>query len=101
MTPFELELSAGDSEVGGRSSATDLRGRKTVAAVRGLLVDGPQVLGDETDRGILLLKPTKLRVMNISSCCPLQYGLGEKSFPPQSNQPAGVKILRMQTPDAH
>jgi hypothetical protein len=49
----------------------------------------------------LLLKPNKLGVVDVSIRLSPQYGLGKKTFPPQSNQRAGVKVLRMQAPISH
>jgi hypothetical protein len=64
--PFELKLATRNSEVVGRPGATDLPGGKTIIAVHRLCVNGPQVLGDEADGEGLLLKPKKLRVMDVS-----------------------------------
>jgi len=50
---------------------------------------------------MLLPKSKKLRMMDVSSRLSSEYGLGKKPFPPQSNEPAGVEVLRVQTPDAH
>jgi hypothetical protein len=99
--PFELELTARDSESTGCSGATDLLGRKTVTAVHCLAVNDPQVLGNEGDGERLLPKPKKLRVMDVSRRLSLEYGLGKKSFPPQSHQPAGIEVLWMEAPDSH
>ena len=99
--PFELELAARNSETAGRSGATDLRSHEKVTAVHGLSMNAPQVLGNETDGGRLLLKPTKLRTMDVSLRLSREYGLGKKTFTPQSNQSAGVEVLRMQAPDTH
>jgi hypothetical protein len=64
-------------------------------------VNAPQVLGNEPDGGRSLLKPKKLRMVGVSIRLSLEYGLGKKSFPPQSNEAASVEVLRMQTPDSH
>jgi hypothetical protein len=60
-----------------------------------------QILGDKTDWTTLLLKPNKLWVVNVSARLAAEHGLGKQSFPPQGNQPACVKILRMKAPNAH
>jgi len=99
--PFELELAARNSETVGRSGATDLRSHEKVTAVQCLSVNAPQILGNETDRRRLLLKPKKLRMIDVSLRLSREYGLGKKTFTPQSNQSAGVEVLRMQAPDTH
>ncbi len=99
--PFELKLAARNGEIAGRSGATDLRSRKKVTAVHCLSVNTPQILGNETDGGTSLLKPKELRMMDISLRLSREYGLGKQAFTPQSNQPAGIEVLRMQTPDTH
>jgi hypothetical protein len=100
MMPFELELTSRNTELAARPGATDLRRRKTVTAVDCLVVNAPQILGDEADREASLLKPKKLRVTDVPSGLSLEYGLRKQPFPPQSNQPAGVEVLRMQAPDS-
>jgi hypothetical protein len=101
MTPFELQLALRNPEVAVRSGATDLRGRKTVAAANRLAVNDPQVFSNEPDGQRLLLEPKQLRVSDVSARLPLQYGLGKKALPPQSDQAPGVEVLRMQAPDPH
>jgi hypothetical protein len=85
MMPFELELAARDKKPARCSRATDFLDGKTVPAVRCLFVNAPQVLCNVTDRGTLLSKPKKLRVMNVAVCPSPEDGLREKSFPPQSD----------------
>ena len=99
--PLELELAARNSEVAGCSGTTDFCNCKLVTAIHCLFVNAPQVLGNEPDGGRTLPKPKKLRMTCVSIRLSLKYGLGEKSFPPQSNQAASVEVLRMQTPNSH
>lgn len=99
--PLELKLATRNSEVAASPEATDLFGRKTVTSDYCLSVNNSQILSDKPDRKRLLLKPNKLGVMDISIRLSTENGLGKKSFPPQSHQPAGVKVLRMQAPNSH
>jgi len=95
VLPFELDLSAGNGEEAGCAQAADLFGRKTVAAVQSLHVNGPQILRNEPDGLRSCTKTHKLRVVNISFRLSLKNGLGKKSFPPQGNESATVEVLRM------
>jgi len=83
------------------SGTTDLCSCKTVTAANRLLVNDPQVFSNEADGQRLLFEAKKLRVSNVSSSPPPQYRLGKKALPPQGDQAAGVKVLRMQAPDPH
>ena len=43
----------------------------------------------------------QLRMITIASGLALQHLLRQQPFPPQSNQPLGVKIFRMDGPQPH
>ena len=101
VMPLEFELAARNREVAGSSGGIDLLGHKTVTTVHRLSVYDPQILRDESDWKRLLPKPNKLWVVDISTRLSRKYGLRKKSFPPQSNQPASVKVFRMQAPNSH
>ncbi len=101
VLPLECKLATRNNDVAGSPGATDFLGRKTVTADHCLSVNNSQILSDKTDWRRLLLKPSKLGVVDVSNRPSPQHGLGKKSLPPQCNQPAGVKVLRVQAPDSH
>jgi hypothetical protein len=90
MTPFKLKLASRNGELATCPGATDLRSCKAVTAVERFAVNDPQILGNEADWERSFLKPKQLRVTGVSNGVPSEYSLRKKSFPPQSDQPAGV-----------
>ena len=101
MAPFEVELAARHRDPAGGPGGSDLRGIETVASLDRFFVNGAQELGNEPCGLRLLPKPEELRMADIPGRFAPQHRLGEERFPPQGNQPPGIEMLRMETPESH
>jgi hypothetical protein len=101
MIPLILKLATRYIDLACGPNATDLPAVKMIAPRRRLCVNDSQVFRDCAKWRQLLLKPNKLGVLGIPFRLAAEHGLGKQSFAPQSNQTAWVKVLWVQTPDAH
>jgi hypothetical protein len=93
--PLEAQLPARDGEGEGPSLKGDLGGVEGIPPVGRLVVDGPQVRRDGTQRVGGLPEPVQLRVGTVASRVPPQHLLSEQGLPPKRHQPLGVQQRRM------
>lgn len=101
MMPFEADLVTWDVDLLGRATMGNLSGVEPVSSLDRFRVHGPQIFGDAQDRGGLPPKPEQLRMVRVVRGLTSEHCLSEQPFPPQRHQSPGIKVSRMEAPEAH
>ena len=101
VIPLVHELAARDRDVIGALGTADLPRFKRVAATNRFCVNATKVIGDRAAGRGLSAKSMQLWMMPVAVGSASQYSLRQEGFTPQSNEPAGVKVLGMHGPKAH
>jgi hypothetical protein len=64
-------------------------------------MNGSKISVDRRPWRATLTKPLQLRVVSIANGIASKDGSSKERFPPQRDQACGIKILRMDAPQAH
>src|SRR5512138_2304002 len=99
MPPLVEEL-AGCRAEPGAASTNDLPAVEPIAARPRLVAHRAQVRADCGHGCARLPEALELRMSRVSLGQAAQHGLGQKRLAPECDQPARVKVLRMERPEA-
>lgn len=97
VLPFVLDLTRGhDQRAVPALAVPDLGLVELVAALAGLVEDSREVAVDRGHGVAALSKAVELRVLSVAGRRPDKYGASEQAFTPESHQPTGVEVTRME-----
>ena len=101
VLPFVPQLTLGFIQSDDGANPRDFLTVEPVTAPRGFFVDGLQKCRHRGDRIRLRLKADQLRMMPIAPGFPAQNFLREQRLAPECNEPFGIEIFRVQSPQTH
>ena len=101
VLPLELELADCSLKPNALARANDLPPVKSIPTQRRLLLQRSQVGSDACHRGGGLPEPEKLRMLRVARGLASQHRLSEKALSPDGHEAAGVKVLRVKSPQSH
>lgn len=102
MLPLVEELSLGlEDRSDGKSGCDNASRIERVTAGLGLVDDDTKVVDDACHGVGGGAKTLKLRVPRVAASATKKHRLRKQGFAPQSHQAGGIKIARMDSPEAH
>ena len=85
----------------GPSDFDDESSVERVAAELGFIGNRTEVAGDARHRVGGVPKPLQLGVSRVAARATEQHRLCKKGLPPQRNEPDGIEVARMDSPETH
>lgn len=101
VLPLVLDLAARDDKAPATARAADPTAIESILPCFGLRSNIAQVIRDATHGRPGLAKAEKLWVMTVAARCAPQHRLREQPFAPERDEPCGVEVPRMETPEPH
>ncbi|MNT73892.1 hypothetical protein D3C72_2126520 [compost metagenome] len=99
--PFVSHLAAGDGNGRHYGGGAELAAVKTVAALGGLLLHGPQVGVDRQLRRGVGFEPVQLGMVAIAFGEAMEHMAREQALAPQRNQALRIKVPGVHRPKTH